>query len=124
MTHTITHNVAVLLGIPLDDPDVESAPTPYLVIAAVHREPGDTPPTEEVLAWLRSEGIDPMKGNRCEVYEGRDGRAPYAIVSLFEYDTNGGKVFDEVTDEAVTYADIVLLTSLPPLRDHPEPATE
>ncbi|MEU8151758.1 hypothetical protein [Nonomuraea sp. NPDC048901] len=89
---------------------------PYLVVDTRTSSGKDKShhPYEAFLKWLRAEGIDPEKGNRCEVYEGRDGKPPYAIVHLFEVDADGRKIFDEVTGEAVTYADIVALSSLPP----------
>jgi hypothetical protein len=92
---------------------------PYLVIDARlgHDKGENHHPYDAFLTWLRAEGIDPEKGNRCEVYEGRDGKPPYAIVHLFELDADGRKIFDEVTDEAATYTDIVALPSLPPSRE-------
>jgi hypothetical protein len=88
---------------------------PYLVVDAVSdRGKADTAPYQAFLDWLRSEGIDPEKGTRCEVYEGDP---PYAIVTLFELDEEGHAVVDELTDSCVTYTDIVTLSSLPPARE-------
>jgi hypothetical protein len=75
----------------------------------------DTPEYQAFLAWLRSEGIVPEQAKRCEVYDARDGKPPYAIVHVFEVDEKGVKVYDEITDEAVTHTEIVTLSSLPPL---------
>lgn len=92
---------------------------PYLVIdARLGRDKDESHyPYDAFLTWLRAEGVDPEKGIRCEVYEGRDGKPPYAIVHLFEVDEDGRKVLDEVADEYVTYTDIVTLSSLPPSRE-------
>ncbi|MFI7113977.1 hypothetical protein ACIBK9_47205 [Nonomuraea sp. NPDC050227] len=74
-------------------------------------------PHEPFLTWLRSENIDPARAKRCEVYEARDGKPPYAIVTLYELDENGRRVLDEVREECVTYTEIVPLSSLPPLTE-------
>lgn len=93
---------------------------PYLVVDANSpNRPGsiDTPAYQEFLAWLRFEGITPEQAKRCEVYEARDGKPPYAIMSLYQVDEHGVRIYDEVSEEFVTYTDIVTLSSLPPSRE-------
>jgi hypothetical protein len=90
---------------------------PYLVMDAVHLDDVDGPPYRALLDWLRSEGINPDLAKRCEVYEAHDGNPPYAIVTLYVLNENGVKVLDVTTREAVTYKDVVPLSSMPPSRE-------
>lgn len=93
---------------------------PYLVVDSHSpARPGsiDTPQYQAFLAWLRSEGIVPEQAKRCEVFAACDGKPPYAVVSMYELDEKGVRVWDEVTEEAATYTDIVTLSSLPPSRE-------
>ncbi|MEU4410729.1 hypothetical protein AB0F88_40015 [Streptosporangium sp. NPDC023963] len=93
-----------------------NAVKPYLVVG-VPEDFGleSTPPYLAVLDWLRSEGIDPDSGNRCEVYEGGD--KPYAKVTVFTLDADGERVVDAAREEFVTHVETVALSSLPPVRD-------
>lgn len=88
---------------------------PYLVVdARTNQGQADTPPYQAFLTWLRSEGIDPDKGRRCEVYEGSP---PYAVLTMFTFDDKGAKVVDEARMEYVTRVETVTLSSLPPARE-------
>lgn len=88
---------------------------PYLVVDALHRK--NAPPYQAFLDWLKAEGVDPEQAQRCEVFEARDGKPPYAVMTMYEVDEAGRKVVDEVAEEFTTYTDIVTLSSLPPLRE-------
>lgn len=89
--------------------------TPYLVVDADDKDlQVDTPEHQAFLDWLRSEGVIPEQAKRCEVYAPHGRKPPYAVMTMYEVNDKGVKVFDEVTEECVTYTDIVTLSSLPP----------
>ena len=93
---------------------------PYLVVDSHGPDhPGsiDTPQYQAFLAWLRSEGIVPEQAKRCELFDACDGKPSYAVVTMYELDGQGVRVWDEVTEQAATYTDIVTLPSLPPSRE-------
>ncbi|MEV0382382.1 hypothetical protein [Nonomuraea sp. NPDC050643] len=93
---------------------------PYLVVDSDDKDLRhriDTPEYQAFLAWTRSEGITPENARRCEVFDACDGKPPYAVLTMYELGDKGVRIYDEVTEEMVTYTDIVTLSSLPPLRE-------
>ncbi|WP_219511691.1 hypothetical protein [Nonomuraea ceibae] len=51
---------------------------PYLVVdVRANLDKGEHHPYEPFLEWMRSEGLNPEDGTRCEVYRGLVG--PYAV---------------------------------------------
>lgn len=87
---------------------------PYLSVDGDSNLDMESPAYQAFLAWLRSEGIKPEDAKRCEVY---DGKPPYAVMTMYETDAKGVKVWDEISEECVTYTDITRLSSLPPSRE-------
>lgn len=77
----------------------------------------DTPEYQAFLTWARSEGIAPENARRCEVFDARDGKPPCAVLTMYELNADGVKIWDEATNDAATYTDIVTLSSLPPSRE-------
>jgi hypothetical protein len=88
---------------------------PYVVVDVhANNSKGEYYPYESFLAWMRSEGLDPEDGRRCEVYQGL---RPYAVLTLFKRNEDGSKVVDRAVEEFETYTKRVQLSSLPPSKE-------
>lgn len=102
--------------VPVTEYRLLDAPKPVYVFDSddpAQRDVFGTPWHSELLAWTRSQGIDPNKVSRIEVYD--DGDRPYAWVLSYDVDENGTKYVVPGTESLAKHAETVPLSSLPPL---------
>lgn len=101
--------------VPMSEYRLLDDPKPVLVVDSndlTSAMRSGTPQHEQLLAWARSQGIDPNQASRIEVY---GGDKPYAWVLMYDVDENGTKYGVPGTETYAKHAETVPLSSLPPL---------